>query len=352
MAAYEGSLAADALAMPVHWYYDRAALRRDYGIVDHFIAPRNPHPGSILWRSSYQAINPKGDILREQAVYWGQRDIHYHQFLKAGENTLNFRLATELFTFVRENGGYDADVWLDRYIARMLEPGWHHDTYVEEYGKPWMIPHYSHQAKVWYASGAVWDALFSGSNDPSKAKILLKLLGDNHDDYSQYVVLNQLRFHWNSEVEREVSALARRKNITNDSKELAISVLLERPGDSYVTDALRFVQDAAGKDQSSRFHRVFNIGYRFETFSNKSQADILALGFSILEVEAKPGTSAGYGLACELGTFLRVPEEFKPDIHAPDYQGKGGLNEQFFSDTVRNALEWRKLNPSAFTAKP
>lgn len=220
------------------------------------------------------------------------------------------------------------------------------------YGKPWMIPHYSHQAKVWYASGAVWDALFSGSNDPSKAKILLKLLGDNHDDYSQYVVLNQLRFHWNSEVEREVSALARRKNITNDSKELAISVLLERAGDSYVTDAVRFVQDATGKEQSSRFHRVFNIGYRFETFSNKSQADILALGFSILEAEAKPGISAGYGLACELGTFLRAPEEFKPDIHAPDYQGKGGLNEQFFSDTVSNALEWRKLNPSAFTAKP
>lgn len=131
--AYEGSLAADALAMPVHWYYDREALRRDYGVVDHFMAPRNPHPGSILWRSSYQALNDRGDILREQAQYWGQREIHYHQFLKAGENTLNFKLAAELFTMVRENGGYDPDAWLDRYIARMLEPGWHRDTYVEEY---------------------------------------------------------------------------------------------------------------------------------------------------------------------------------------------------------------------------
>jgi ADP-ribosyl-[dinitrogen reductase] hydrolase len=56
MAAYEGSLAADALAMPVHWYYDRAALLRDYGPVDEFKAPRNPHPGSILWRSHYQAL--------------------------------------------------------------------------------------------------------------------------------------------------------------------------------------------------------------------------------------------------------------------------------------------------------
>lgn len=131
-AAYDGSLAADALAMPVHWYYDRDALRRDYGVVDRFLAPRNPHPGSILGRSEYIAPNERGDILREQARYWGQAGIHYHQFLEAGENTLNFRLATELFHHVRERGGYDADAWLGCYIARMLEPGWHRDTYIEE----------------------------------------------------------------------------------------------------------------------------------------------------------------------------------------------------------------------------
>ena len=131
--AWRGSLAADALAMPVHWYYDTAVLHRDYGTVDRYLEPKNPHSGSILWRSQYQALNEKGDILREQAQYWGQRGIHYHQFLKAGENTLNFRLSRELFDFVKERGGYDPDAWLERYIARMLEPGWHHDTYVEEY---------------------------------------------------------------------------------------------------------------------------------------------------------------------------------------------------------------------------
>jgi ADP-ribosylglycohydrolase len=133
IAGYEGSLVADALAMPGHWYYDRAALQQDYGTLDHFVAPRNPHPGSILWRSRYETINARGDILREQAQYWGQREIHYHQFLAAGENTLNFKLAAELYSMVRERGGYDADAWLQRYIDRMLEPGWHRDTYLEEY---------------------------------------------------------------------------------------------------------------------------------------------------------------------------------------------------------------------------
>jgi ADP-ribosyl-[dinitrogen reductase] hydrolase len=140
--AYLGSLAADALAMPVHWYYDRAALKRDYGVVDHFMAPRNPHPGSILWRSTYQPLNERGDILREQAAYWGQRDIHYHQFLKAGENTLNFRLATELFNLVRDNGAYRPDMWLECYISKMLDPGWNRDTYVEEYHRAFFT-HYA-----------------------------------------------------------------------------------------------------------------------------------------------------------------------------------------------------------------
>ena len=70
--AIYGLYTGDALAMPVHWYYDRAALRRDYGTVDRFKEPMNPHPDSILWRSMYCPPNERGDILREQAVYWGR----------------------------------------------------------------------------------------------------------------------------------------------------------------------------------------------------------------------------------------------------------------------------------------
>lgn len=131
--AFLGSLVADTLAMPGHWYYDRAALRRDYGTLDHYRAPKNPHPDSILWRSSYAPLNRRGDILREQAHFWGQRGVHYHQFLTAGENTLNLRLAHELWTVVRGAGEYDAAEWLERYVERMLLPGWHRDTYLEEY---------------------------------------------------------------------------------------------------------------------------------------------------------------------------------------------------------------------------
>lgn len=131
--AFTGSLVADALAMPGHWYYDREALRNDYGRLDSFRAPRNSHPGSILWRSNYTPLNERGDILREQARFWGQPGIHYHQFLQAGENTINFRLAAELHRQVTDHGGYDPERWACRYIECMLTPRWHRDTYLEEY---------------------------------------------------------------------------------------------------------------------------------------------------------------------------------------------------------------------------
>ena len=131
--ALRGALAADAVAMPVHWYYDREALERDHGRITSFLAPKNPHADSILWRSRYAPLNERGDILREQAQYWGVPGVHYHQFLAAGENTLNFQLAARLYTLTRALGRYDADAWLEFYIPFMLTPGTHRDTYVEEY---------------------------------------------------------------------------------------------------------------------------------------------------------------------------------------------------------------------------
>lgn len=119
--------------MPSHWYYDRDALDRDYGDFDDYQSPRNPHPDSILWRSSYSPIGPKADIIREQVKFWGKKGVHYHQFLSAGENTLNLKLSVELYRWIILQGAFDLNSWLKRYAHVMLCPGWHQDTYVEEY---------------------------------------------------------------------------------------------------------------------------------------------------------------------------------------------------------------------------
>ena len=134
-----GLFIGDALAMPVHWYYDRQMLRRDYGELRDLVAPRNPHPGSILHRSRYQAPNPDADILHDQAQYWGRAGVHYHQHLQAGENTLNLQLARLLLQMVAETGGYDPDLYLDRMVAFLRDPRSHRDTYVEEWVREFFL---------------------------------------------------------------------------------------------------------------------------------------------------------------------------------------------------------------------
>ncbi|MEM7600227.1 MAG: ADP-ribosylglycohydrolase family protein [Verrucomicrobiota bacterium] len=130
--ALVGSAIGDALAMPVHWYYNTRALAQDYGAVTNFVDPKNPHPDSILWRSHYTAPNEKGEILHDQAKYWGQRGIHYHQHLAAGENTVTLQLAHLLQQSLIACDGYDADDYLNRYIDFMTTSGNHRDTYLEE----------------------------------------------------------------------------------------------------------------------------------------------------------------------------------------------------------------------------
>lgn len=130
-----GMFIGDALAMPVHWYYNTKALRKDYGEVNRYLKPHNPHPDSILWRSSYSASNTSADILHGQKQFWGPKGkgIHYHQFLEAGENTLNVKLARELLITMEQDGAYVAETWLERMISYLTTPGNHQDTYVEEY---------------------------------------------------------------------------------------------------------------------------------------------------------------------------------------------------------------------------
>lgn len=131
-AAAVGAQIGDALAMPAHWYYDTAELAATFGRIDSYLPPSTTHPGSILWRSSYDPREPEYDILGDQRPFWGRRGVHYHQNLRAGENTLNLKLMRLALSLVDESGDYDREHYLRRYQDFMLRPADHRDTYVEE----------------------------------------------------------------------------------------------------------------------------------------------------------------------------------------------------------------------------
>ena len=198
-----GALAADALSMPVHWYYDRSALRRDYPMLKFYVAPKSPHADSILWRSEYQPLNEKGNILHEQAVYWGRKGVHYHQFLHAGENTLNFQLAVVLFDQVNQAGSYNAEAWVEKYCDFMLTAGRHRDTYVEECHRAFFT-NYA-RGKKWRSCG-VDDVHIGGL---ASVPALVEALGAGHPDLRAVVQEHVVITHKNSEVLRAADTLVR-----------------------------------------------------------------------------------------------------------------------------------------------
>lgn len=55
-AALWSMFAADALAMPVHWYYNRELMKQQYGCITDYTAPQRFHPDSFL-----HVCNPDGN---------------------------------------------------------------------------------------------------------------------------------------------------------------------------------------------------------------------------------------------------------------------------------------------------
>ncbi len=148
-AALQSLFVADALAMPVHWYYNPMDIFRQFrgGIARFEDAPAY-HPASIMslhstskgGRGSHSRAgnSPEivGDvILKGKRSYWDKPNQHYHQDMKAGENTLNAHCARAVMRALTAGGGhYDEDHILDFYIELLTaDPPQHPDTYAESY---------------------------------------------------------------------------------------------------------------------------------------------------------------------------------------------------------------------------
>ena len=150
-AAYIGMLCGDSLSMPVHWYYNPQDITRDYGRITDFQAPKERHPSSIMQLSNTggagrggQQGSIIGDVINHgKKQFWGKPNMHYHQGMRAGENTLNAIVARLLVRNLIETEGRGVGVlddgseqpasFLTAYVKFMTTPGSHNDTYAETY---------------------------------------------------------------------------------------------------------------------------------------------------------------------------------------------------------------------------
>ncbi len=136
-----GLFVGDALAMPAHWYYDVAALQRDYGLIRDYQAPFEHHPNSIMslastgraGRGSQEGEVVGGLILKGKKGYWGRPHTHYHRGMRPGDNTLNLLCVRVLLRRLTAAGDGDPVGFLRDYIDFMTAPDSHNDTYAESY---------------------------------------------------------------------------------------------------------------------------------------------------------------------------------------------------------------------------
>ncbi|XP_073697617.1 uncharacterized protein [Garra rufa] len=147
-----GMCAADAMSMPVHWYYNTRDIRRDFGgWIRGLRAPRDRHPSSILSLSSTAGSGRTGSstaaapvvgnvILHDKLKFWmdPSGSVHYHRGLPAGGNTLNAVCALRVAGVLSSGAFGAADpearaAVLSDYVEFMTRPGSHHDTYAESF---------------------------------------------------------------------------------------------------------------------------------------------------------------------------------------------------------------------------
>jgi len=137
VAALKLTYVADALSMPVHWFYNPQDILNAFpGGIRKFEAAPKQHPHDFLSLPATTGKQIVGDvILKDKKRFWGIPNQHVHQGMQAGENTLNAhcaRLVTQ--TLIENSGQYDANKFLENYIAFMTsDTPKHPDTYAEAY---------------------------------------------------------------------------------------------------------------------------------------------------------------------------------------------------------------------------
>jgi len=133
---------ADALSMPVHWYYDPRDISRQFpGGIQGFEAAPAGHPSSIMNLHSTSGGGRGGQsgsivgevILKGRKGLWGQPGVHYHHGMPAGENTLNAHCARLMLRHLNARD-YNGPSFLEAYVGFMTaDPPLHPDTYAESF---------------------------------------------------------------------------------------------------------------------------------------------------------------------------------------------------------------------------
>ena len=211
-----GMFVGDALAMPVHWYYNIAALQHDFGTIRDYQAPKAHHPSSIMslantakaGRGSQEGEVVGGLILKGKKHHWGPANRHYHQGMQAGDNTLNLLCARVLLRGLSADTAYDPASFLRDYISFMTTADSHNDTYAESYHRDFFA-NYACGVAPEQCAGADGHDTASIGGLVSLPPIIFAALSQGDSTVASAAALRQLRLtHRSTKLERYATAFS------------------------------------------------------------------------------------------------------------------------------------------------
>lgn len=141
-----GMYIGDALSMPVHWSYDVSAMKRTYGRIKDYMPAPDTVDNTIMYKHWNTNNSHSKDVIgkvinHDTAHMWKQPYTHYHAGMKAGENTLDLRLARVLGRSVIKERGYNAAAYLRDFAEFMTTPGSHNDVYADAFLRQFFYNH-------------------------------------------------------------------------------------------------------------------------------------------------------------------------------------------------------------------
>jgi hypothetical protein len=196
--------------------------------------------------------------------------------------------------------------------------------------------------QVFYAVSRSWTNQIGILPREQGGDFLRELLGKASTASAKNRILGDLMLRWTPDAESTVANLVKQPDEDLTVRIAAGLTLILRGRENYHELFLAF----AGKSDHADRKRWYDLlaGPRHKRQTGVDPR-VVGMGFDLLEAERRSSPDyvhGAYFLAITTGDY--VGQEFKPDQSNPRYQGKHGLTDEFFGDTVNNAMRWWNLN--------
>jgi hypothetical protein len=204
--------------------------------------------------------------------------------------------------------------------------------------------------QIYYAVGRVWSQQIKALPRKEGGAVLVALLKSVTKDKEKYHVLSALGTRWDPSAEAELAKLLLDAGEPGDNRRAAALALIVHGKEDYRDAMLQAAAKADHGDQVRWYELLSDPQLKQRTGADPR---VVRLGFKLIEAEKarSPDSIHGaYFLALKTGRYLG--EEFAPNVRDPRYRGKEGrLSEQYFADTVSNALRWWDKNHERWEKK-